>query len=140
VRGAVRDRAGLWRVLAPAGCLVLLGHGGGDAPALADRQAVLFRPGADTTRALAAGRVRRVPVGQALLVVMLASLTPPASGWRPAGWTACGAPCCLAAGAVPVRAAAPAAYSDDIGVALPTTSGAEPTEANLAPVNTSKES
>src|SRR5579859_970338 len=41
--------------LAPAGCVVLLGHAGGDAAALADRQAMLFRPGADITRALAAG-------------------------------------------------------------------------------------
>jgi hypothetical protein len=53
VRGAV---AGLWLVLASVGRVVLLHHAGGDAAALADRQAVLVRPGPDITRALAASR------------------------------------------------------------------------------------
>ncbi len=45
---------GWW--LAPAGRVVLVHHAGGDAPALAHRQAVLFRPRPDITRALAGGR------------------------------------------------------------------------------------
>ena len=40
---------------APVGCVVLLDHGGRDAPALTDRHAVLFRPGPDITRALPVG-------------------------------------------------------------------------------------
>ena len=45
--------AGVVAVLAPAGRVVLLDHAGGDAPALAHRQAVPFGPGPDITRALA---------------------------------------------------------------------------------------
>jgi hypothetical protein len=63
----VRESGGAWRGWAPAGLVallasasgvVLLYHGGRDAPALTDRQAVLFRPGPDITRG-AGGRVSR---------------------------------------------------------------------------------
>src|SRR5215470_12489954 len=38
------------------GGVVLLGHAGGDAPAVADRDALILRPGPDVRAALAAGR------------------------------------------------------------------------------------
>src|SRR6266516_1252105 len=44
-----------------AGRLVLLHHAGRDAPALTDRQAMLFRPGPDITRVLPAGRASPGP-------------------------------------------------------------------------------
>src|SRR5205809_3275453 len=62
--------AGSVALLVPVGRVVLLYHGGRDAPALPDSQAVLFRPGADITRALAVcrdppGAARRCPPGPA---------------------------------------------------------------------------
>jgi hypothetical protein len=50
-------------LLAPTGRVVLLYHAGGDAPALAHRQAVPFGPGPDITRALAASRGPAGPAG-----------------------------------------------------------------------------
>jgi hypothetical protein len=57
-RAMTCPRAGHLRgVSALAACgLVLLHHAGRDAAALADRQAMLLRPGTDITRALPAGR------------------------------------------------------------------------------------
>ena len=50
--------------LAPVACgAVLLCHAGRNAPAVADRQAVLLRPGPDITRALPAGRGPPGPAG-----------------------------------------------------------------------------
>jgi hypothetical protein len=66
--GAVSVRGlaprGLVACLASAGRVVLFHHAGGYAPALAHRQAVLFGPGPDVTRALA---VSRGPPGAARL-------------------------------------------------------------------------
>src|SRR5260370_15821027 len=62
----VRGSRWWWLVLTPAGrgVVVLLQHAGGDAPALTDRQAVLFRPNPDIAAALT---VRCGPPGTARL-------------------------------------------------------------------------
>src|SRR5262249_22393572 len=62
--GAILEPPPIGGLLAAAGRVVLFHHAGGDAPALANCQAVLFGPGPDVTRALA---VSRGPPGAARL-------------------------------------------------------------------------